>query len=64
MLRRTIYLTFIATLFVCKAFSQVEFGAYYTKIKKGLPWEEYSRTGDHADIVVKLSKAGGKLVFW
>jgi len=64
MLRRTFSLTFIAILSVFKGFGQVEFGAYYTKINKGLQWEAYSRTGDHADIVVRLSKADGKLVFW
>ncbi len=43
---------------------QVDFGAYYTKLKTGEPWEEYSRTGDHADIIVKIAGEGGELVFW
>jgi hypothetical protein len=42
----------------------VAFGAYYTKLQKGPDWEAYSRTGDYADIVVRLSGAGGELVFW
>ncbi|MCD6331859.1 MAG: LamG domain-containing protein, partial [Bacteroidales bacterium] len=44
--------------------SQVNFGAYYTKLEQGQPWEAYSRTGNHADIVVKITGAGGELVFW
>lgn len=44
--------------------SQVNFGAYYTKVNAGQDWEAYSRTGNHADVVVKLSAAGGELIFW
>ena len=36
--------------------------AYYTKIDSGEGFEQYSRTGPYADIVVEL--AGGKFVFW
>ncbi len=43
---------------------QVDFGAYYTKVNTGQPWEAYSRTGTHADIIVKVPGAGGELVFW
>lgn len=38
-----------------------DFYAYYTKINSGEPWEAYSRTAQHADLVVQLSQ--GKLVF-
>lgn len=44
--------------------SKVSFGAYYTKINSGQPFEKYSRTGKYADIVVQVADAGGKLVFW
>jgi hypothetical protein len=43
---------------------QVDFGAFYTKLNTGQRWESYSRTGECADIVVRLSHAGGDLVFW
>ncbi|MEI8376399.1 MAG: LamG domain-containing protein, partial [Planctomycetota bacterium] len=43
---------------------QIDFGAYYTEVTTAQPWEAFSRTGKHADIVVQLSQAGGKLVFW
>lgn len=42
----------------------VEFGAYYTKINEGLKWEAESRTGQFADIVVRISRVNGELVFW
>ncbi len=37
------------------------FYAYYTKVDSGEDFEKYSRTGEYADIVVKLPQ--GKLVF-
>ena len=43
---------------------QIDFGAYYTKLNTGQDWETYSRTGEHPDIKVDISKAGGQLVFW
>jgi hypothetical protein len=43
---------------------QVDFGGYYTKLNKGQDWEECSRTGDHADVVVRIPQAGGEIVFW
>jgi len=42
----------------------VDFGAYYTELKSGLDWEQFARTGKDADVVVRLAKAGGELVFW
>ncbi len=42
----------------------VFFGGYYTKLHTGQPWEAYSRTGNYADVVVRVSQAGGELVFW
>ena len=44
--------------------SEIEFGAYYTELKSGQDWEVYSRTGQYADVVVNVAKAGGSLVFW
>jgi hypothetical protein len=45
--------------------SAAEFGAYYTKIDSGEPFERYSRTGPHADVVVReVGPAKGRLVFW
>ncbi|MCF7974792.1 MAG: LamG domain-containing protein [Phycisphaerae bacterium] len=44
--------------------AQVEFGAYYTKIMSGRPFETFSRTDAYADVVVQVSGAGGRLVFW
>ncbi|MBN1414846.1 MAG: LamG domain-containing protein [Bacteroidales bacterium] len=42
--------------------------AYYTRYTDPAnvqPWEEYSRTGDYPDIVVRLSKFDdGQMVFW
>ncbi len=41
------------------------FGAYYTKIDSGEAFEKFSRTGPHADIVVRnVGAAAGRLVFW
>jgi hypothetical protein len=41
-----------------------EFGAIYTKLNSGADFEEYSRTGDYADIVVDLGKDDAMFVFW
>ena len=40
-----------------------DFYAYYTKIDSGEDFEQYSLTGDHADVVVRIGGVG-KLVFW
>ena len=48
----------------CVGGAPVDFGAYYTEVKAGRDWEEYARTGKDADVVVRLAKAGGELVFW
>lgn len=42
----------------------VTFGAYYTKILSDRPFERFSRTDAFADVVVQVSAAGGRLVFW
>ena len=41
-----------------------DFGAYYTRISSGEEFEQYSRTGDYADIIVDLGEGNGKMVFW
>ena len=40
------------------------FGAFYTKIESGEGFEQSSRTGEYADIIVDLGNENGKLVFW
>lgn len=55
-------LPFILTINLCSG--QGDFGAYYTALKTGQPWESYSRAGKYADIVTQLPQAGGELVFW
>ena len=42
----------------------LDFGAYYTRLETGQDWEKFSRTGNDADVVVRVPKAGGQLVFW
>ena len=49
---------------VAVADSADNFYAYYTKVSSGAEFERFSRTGDYADVIVKLSEAGGQLVFW
>jgi len=45
--------------------SAAEFGAYYTKIDSGEAFEKFSRTGPHADVVVReIGPERGRLVFW
>ena len=46
------------------AYWQDEFGAYYTKMSTGQEWEFYSRTGDQTDVIVRIPKAEGNLIFW
>lgn len=58
-------LVILALLLVTSSlFAQVKFGAYYTKLSTGAEWESYSRTGKYADVVVRVSDAGGQIVFW
>ena len=56
----TVFLATFAFL-PCRA----DFGAYYTKVHSGEAFEQFSRTGPHADIVIRdLGAASGRLVFW
>ncbi|HEY1789789.1 MAG TPA: LamG domain-containing protein [Verrucomicrobiae bacterium] len=55
---------FFLFLLTTSGFCQNNFGAYYTTVNTGKKWEAYSRTGDYADIVVRVPRAGGELVFW
>jgi hypothetical protein len=41
-----------------------DFGAYYTKINSGEEFENLSRTGEYADIIVDLGSDNGHFVFW
>ena len=41
-----------------------EFCAYYTRVESGDSFEKFSRTGDYADIIVKVGAPEGRLVFW
>jgi hypothetical protein len=67
-MRKNHFKIIISFLFFCSgmtfAYGQADFGAYYTKLKTGQKWEEYSRVGEHADIIVQMPKAKGQLVFW
>ncbi len=71
-LRSVLYLIACSALLIsCDKSSQNEngmtlgtFGAFYTKIESGEEFEQYSRTGDFADIIVDLAKDNSKLVFW
>lgn len=38
--------------------------AYYTRVRSSEAFERRSRTGEYADIVVRVRRAGGRLVFW
>jgi hypothetical protein len=61
---KNVFIVLTAVFSTLGAASQIGFAAYYTSINKGQDWEAYSRTGNHADVVVKLPSAGGQLVFW
>ena len=41
-----------------------DFFAYYSHVDSGEPFEKVSRTGDYADLIVKLGEPDGRLVFW
>jgi len=51
-----------AFLMISASAGAEDFAAYYTKIDSGEPFEQYSRTGPYADIVVEVGS--GKFVFW
>ena len=55
-------LPFVVSVTRCDG--QGEFGAYYTALNTGQPWESHSRTGKYADLVARVPQAGGELVFW
>ncbi len=38
--------------------------AFYTRKQTGQDWESYCRSGEVADVVVRLPAVGGELVFW
>jgi hypothetical protein len=60
-------LAFLAALFIAHVPVQslaAEFHAYYSRVDSGEPFEKFSRTGDYADIIVKLGAPEGRLVFW
>lgn len=56
-------ITLFARLPLCSA-SAADFYAYYTAIPSSEPFARNSRTGDDADLIVKLGQPEGKLVFW
>lgn len=59
----TVFAALVIILLFSKSFAgEVVFGAYYTQLNTGQPWEAYSRTGQYADVVVNVP--GGTLVFW
>ncbi len=61
-MRTSLYLVFLLTSLVP---AQAEFCAYYTEINSGEAFEESSRTGPDADIVVRdIGPDHGRFVFW
>jgi len=58
---RIIFIYFIIMIGRCFGGNGSDFFAYHTKINNGEAWETYSRTAEHADIVVQLN--GGRFVF-
>ena len=42
----------------------LRFGGFHTRIEGGADWEPRCRSGEHADVVVRVADAGGDLVFW
>ena len=40
------------------------FGAYYTRLKYNLSWDQSCRVGHFSDVVVSFEGNGSKLVFW
>jgi hypothetical protein len=51
----------LALLHSVSASSQTNFYAYHTKLNSGEAWEEYSKTGEHADLVVQINE--GQIIF-
>jgi hypothetical protein len=65
LLQNHLLILIISTIFLQAApIKEVQFGAYYTKIQSGEAFEKYSRTSEHADIIVKMKSLNGKIVFW
>jgi hypothetical protein len=55
----------LSFLFAALVSARAEFCAYYTKINSGQPFEEFSRTGPEADVVVQdIGPDKGRFVFW
>ena len=55
----------LTLLLAALAPARAEFCAYYTKIHSGEAFEEFSRTGPEADIVVRdIGPDHGRFVFW
>ena len=54
----SIALLLVGGLLLASSADAGPFGAYYTKIDSGEPFEQFSRTGAHADIVVDLPDLG------
>ena len=59
-------LTLIIIVVLCVSdycISQSNFAAYYTKLNQGQAWENESRTGKYADLIVRIGDTS-QLVFW
>jgi hypothetical protein len=48
---------------ICCQARAADLYAYYTRVDSGQPFERFERVDDYADIVVKLDKPDGRLVF-
>ena len=44
--------------------SAQNFYGYYTYFKSAEPFEQYLRIEEYADVVIKMEKPAGQLVFW
>ncbi|MBW2675181.1 MAG: hypothetical protein JRD89_17525, partial [Deltaproteobacteria bacterium] len=66
MMRNKNYILSLCVVFGLAAGSlAADFGAYYTKVNFGEAFEKFSRTGPHADVVVRnIGEDAGRLVFW
>ncbi len=65
------FLTLSLMVSACERINQIDqelllgtFGAFHTKINSGEDFEQFSRTGDYADIVVDLGHDNFTFTFW
>ena len=59
----TVVILLFLVLGVFPLHAQSEFGAYYTHLDSGEPFEDVSQTFEYADLVVRLNSTT-KFIFW